>query len=157
DYAAGWLGSGAIADRQILLLRSEDVRLQKDAAYRTSIVEKFASTEYPDDAYLVWLLDTYAPIAKTEEATLARVNANSGLALTESNFVDNRLIQEWDGGNAFPNYAWNIISPLVSPSSGIRAAVPSNVRATQDALAQSWGELGRDLYENGVPASYGRS
>jgi Domain of unknown function (DUF4157) len=158
EEAEGWRGSGAAADRRILLLRSEDVRLQKDSAYRAAVFAEFGKRQFPDDEYRNSLFDTYDPVSETEAATLARINANlPGLALTDNNFVDNEQMQAWDAGNAFPAYSWNIIAPLVAPSSGIRASAPANVRSTQDALTGSWGALGMDLYLDGIPASYARS
>ncbi len=157
DYATAWAGNGPGAARKIILLHSEDFRLQKDPAYKASLIDKFATEQYPDDEYLEYLLDIYDPIAQTEEAALGKVNANLGRNITPSNFVDDPNIQRWDGGNAFPQYAWNILYPLISPSTGVRDSVTAKSRATQDALVQSWSDLGFDLYENGVPASYARS
>ncbi|MDQ6891914.1 MAG: DUF4157 domain-containing protein [Acidobacteriota bacterium] len=158
DNATAWVGYGASADRKIILLRTEDLRLQNDAAYKESVIAKFATRNDPNGEYLEWLMDTYNASSKTEEGTLSRMNANvPGLALTDANFVDNAIIQRWDGGNAFPTYAWNIISPLVSPPGSIRASAPSNRRETQAAYVNSWGSLDFDLSENGIPASYSRS
>jgi hypothetical protein len=156
-HAADWLGDGPSADRKILLLRSEDIRLD-NAGYRESIINKFGSEDYPKEMYLGWLMDTYDAPSRTEQGTMSKLNENMpALALTDSNFIDKAFIQRWDGGNAFPDYAWNIVKPLVSPSEVIRNSVASDRRATQTSMTVSWGELGWDLYENGVPASYSRS
>ena len=158
DYATAWAGNGPGAARKILLLQSEDFRLQNDPAYKASVIDKFGAEQYPEDEYLESLLDTYDPLSQTEEAALGKLKANLlGRNITPSNFVDDPDIQRWDGGNAFPRYAWNILYPLISPSNGVRESVTASLRATQDSLVQSWSDLGFDLYENGVPASYARS
>lgn len=157
DYATTWVGHGASAERKILMLRSEDFRLQK-AAYHDSVVNSFGSEEYPEEEYLAWLIETYDAPSNTEEDTLARFKANMLKPdLTDSSFIDDEHIQQWDGGNAFPNFAWNIIHPLVSPSTELVESTKSRQRGTQAAYYESWNDLGWDLYGNGIPASYSRS
>jgi hypothetical protein len=157
DDATAWLGHGASADRKILLLRTEDVRLQKNAVYKETVIGQFATEQYPDQQYLAWLMDTYDPISSTEQGTLSRLNENMQLALTPSSFIDNLEIQRWEGANAFPDYAWNIVQPLISPSEGLRTSVASSRSATETRLIASWGALGLDLAAHGIPASYMRS
>lgn len=156
--ARDWVGSGAGANRKILLLRAEDIRLQENPGYRDSVVGKFGPDENPDHRYLEWLLDTYEAVAKSEKATMSKLNENMPtLALDESNFIDKGFIQRSDGGNAFPDYSWNIIQPLISPSTGLRSSVASYRSQTQTALSTSWGHLIWDLSHDGIPASYSRS
>ena len=65
-------------------------------------------------------MTTYEGDAATEKATMSKMNENvPSLALTENNFIDNVEIQNWDGANAFPEFSWTIVQPLISPSQSI--------------------------------------
>ena len=158
DHALDWLGSGARSNRKILLLRTEDIRLQKNPGYRDSVIEKFSSETLPDQAYLGWLLEEYENVSTDEKGTMSRMNLNlTDAKLDEQNFIDSPFIWRWNGANAFPDFAWNIVQPLISPSQGLRSSVASYRSQTRSSLATSWGHLGWDLAHNGLPASYMRS
>ncbi|MBK6828969.1 MAG: DUF4157 domain-containing protein [Chitinophagaceae bacterium] len=153
--AEAWMGSGAEALRKEILLFGELKRLE-NPAYRQEVIDDFFKNI--DDAevnYLEYVKADIESVSGEEQSTMDSFNLRFGEKIDRNNFIDNALILQFNGANAFPDMAWEIVRPLIQPDS--MPWIQNGYEYNQRDFYSAGPPVTTDMANNGLPVSYAPS
>ncbi|MFD2164323.1 DUF4157 domain-containing protein [Paradesertivirga mongoliensis] len=153
NEAKDWLGSGAQAFRKRLLIETELMRLD-DGGYRQSVIDTYYAEEGGGPVYLDAVKANIDTQSSGEAETMNRLNVNIGLGLTPENFIDNWYIIGKNAADAFPQFSWEIVRPLITPADYIGQNITFGFSSSQKDYYASMNSLSVDMSYNGLPVSF---
>ncbi len=153
---SAWIGAGDKGRRKEMMLYVELQKLSNYADYKAQVVSRFEGDD-AENQYLESVKQQIDSVAGSEAATMGYINSQIGLGITPENFIDNVFMQSLDGANAFPDFAWDIVKNLIGPSQYLTEDINTHYTKSKDYYEGYWTQMALDMYNNGLPVSYGES